>query len=141
MHTSDEDSGVAFDAMNKMLNEKVDKSEYEKASATVEGRVDEVQRMLSLTSVQMNDQLVQIQSTEEKTMDLKENISKLRADMEHEKKNRGSNIERLVKKFIDIYVSKINVSENEGYNSEALEQFDRKLRETASELRQAVELR
>ena len=141
MHTSDEDSGVAFDAMNKMLNEKVDKSEYEKASATVEGRVDEVQRMLSLTSVQMNDQLVQIQSTEEKTMDLKENISKLRADMEHEKKNRGSNIERLVKKFIDIYVSKMNLSENEGFNSEALEEFDRKLKETASELRQAVELR
>ena len=61
--------------------------------------------------------------------------------MEHEKKNRGSNIERLVKKFIDIYVSKMNLSENEGFNSEALEEFDRKLKETASELRQAVELR
>jgi hypothetical protein len=135
----------AIKAIEEILAEKVDKADFAASTSKVEARVDAVVTDLGTTNTQVNDQLAQIHATEEKAMDIQENLSKLKADVEHDKKNRGSAIERLVKKFVDTYVAKLGMSEGGGgggdIDIEALGNLELKLVETASELRQEMSLR
>ncbi len=132
---------AAIAKIQNLLAEKVDKTDFTEASSKVEARVEAVETDLGTTNTQVNDQLAQIQATEEKTMDVEKNLSKLQAEIEHDKKTRAGNIERLVKKFVDTFVAKIGAGSGDGGDGEALAELDRRLTETASELRQAVELK